>query len=146
MATWAYETTAVAAADPQRVWELWTDVAGWSLWHPGIASSGVDGPFVAGAVGHSRAPGGPPSPMRVVEVDPPHAFVTETMLRMACLRFDHELEPDGAGGTRLTHRVRMSGLATPFFQRVLGPRFAERMPAALRGLAALAADASVRAG
>ena len=140
MATWAYETTTVAAAEPQRIWELWTDVAGWSRWHPGIASAGLDGAFAPGAEGHSRAPGGPQSPLRIVAVDPPRAFVTETTLRLARLQFEHELDPDGAGGTQLTYRVRMTGPATPVFRRVLGPRFAARMPAALQGLAALARD------
>jgi uncharacterized protein YndB with AHSA1/START domain len=140
VATWTYETTTVAPAEARRIWELWTDVAGWSRWHPGIASAMLDGAFARGATGHIRAPAGPQSPLRVIAVDPPHSFVTETTLRFTRLEFDHELEPDGAGGTRLTHRVRMTGPATPFFRRVLGPRFAERMPAALQGLAALAAE------
>ena len=142
MGTWEYEATTTTAADPQRVWELWTDIPGWSRWHPGIAAASLDGPFATGATGQSRAPGGPPSPLRIAEIDAPRAFVSETTLRMARLRFDHEIEPDGAGGTRLTHRVHMTGPATPVFKRVLGPRFAKRLPAALEGLAALAGEPS----
>ena len=145
MATWEFETTLVAAADPRRIWELWTDVEGWSRWHPGIASATLEGAFASGVAGRSRAPGGPPSPLRVLDVDPPRAFHTETTLRFARLHFDHELEPDGAGATRLTYRVRMTGPATPVFRQVLGPRFAERMPAALVALAALAAGTPVPA-
>jgi len=139
MATWEFEATTTTAAGPQRLWELWTDVDGWSRWHPGIAAASIDGPFATGVTGTSRAPGGPPSTLRIVEVDAPRAFVSETTLRMARLRFDHEIAPDGAGGTRLTHRVRMTGPATPVFRRVLGPRFGKRLPAALEALAALAA-------
>ena len=145
MATWAYETTTVTAADPQRIWDLWTDIAGWPRWHPGIASASLGDVFAPGATGHSRAPGGPQSPLRVLEVDAPRAFVTETTLRFADLRFEHELAPDGAGGTRLTYRVHMTGPATPVFRRVLGERFAVRMPAALEALAALAAETPVSA-
>jgi uncharacterized protein YndB with AHSA1/START domain len=35
-------------ATPQAVWKIHTDINSWSQWQPGIASSKIDGPLIAG--------------------------------------------------------------------------------------------------
>ena len=136
---WEFETKITTEADPERVWATWTDVGGWPRWHPGIAQASLESPFAEGARGSSRAPGGPRSKLRIGSVEPGHRFVSETILPLTHLRFEHQIEPAEGGGTTITYGVEMSGAATPLFKRIIGPRFEQRMPEALRRLAELAA-------
>jgi uncharacterized protein YndB with AHSA1/START domain len=135
---WRFETDITTEADPERVWAIWTDVGGWPRWHPGIAQASLESPFAEGARGSSRAPGGPRSELRIGPVEPGRRFVSETILPLTRLRFEHQIEPAKGGGTTITYGVEMSGPATPLLQRVIGPRFEQRMPDALHGLAELA--------
>jgi uncharacterized protein YndB with AHSA1/START domain len=136
---WQFETNITTEADPEQVWAIWTDVGGWPRWHPGIAQASLETPFAEGATGSSRAPGGPRSKLRIGPVEPGRRFVSETILPLTRLRFEHRIEPGKDGGTTITYGVEMSGPATPLIKRVIGSRFEQRMPEALRGLAELAA-------
>jgi uncharacterized protein YndB with AHSA1/START domain len=137
---WRFETKFTTDADPERVWARWTDVGGWPRWHPGIVQASLEGPFAEGATGSSRAPGGPRSELRIGPVEPGRRFVSETTLPFTRLRFEHQIEPTEGGGTTITYGVEMSGPGTPLLKRIIGPRFEERMPEALRRLAELAAS------
>jgi uncharacterized protein YndB with AHSA1/START domain len=135
-----FETSITTDAEPERVWAIWTDVEGWPRWHPGIAQASLERQFAEGARGSSRAPGGPRSKLRIGPVEPGRTFISETILPLARLRFEHRIEPTGGGGTTMTYGVKMSGPATLLFGRIIGPRLEQRMPEALRGLAELAAS------
>ena len=135
---WEFDSSLVTPANRERVWELWTDISAWPEFNPGIRQASLEGPFGPGAVGSSRASGGPPSKLRVVTVEPGHMFVTETPLPLATLRFEHRIEPADDGRLMVTMGVRMTGPATPFFRRVIGPRLEASVPEALRNLSELA--------
>lgn len=57
------------------------------------------------------------------------------------LRFDQELADAGGGQLRITHRVRMTGPATPLMRHTVGPRLKRSIPAALAALVELATTA-----
>jgi uncharacterized protein YndB with AHSA1/START domain len=137
---WGFKTSTTTDAAPERVWAIWTDVGGWARWHPGIAQASLESQFAEGARGSSRAPGGPRSELRIGPVEPGRMFVSETLLPLARLRFEHRIEPAEGGGTTMTYGVEMSGPAMRLFKRIVGPRLEHRMPEALRGLAELAAS------
>jgi uncharacterized protein YndB with AHSA1/START domain len=137
---WEFETKLITEADPERLWATWTDVAGWPDWHPGIAQASLKSPFAEGARGTSRAPGGPRSELRIGPVEPGRKFVSETTILFTHLRFEHQIEPAEGGGATLSYGVEMSGPATPLLKRIIGRRFEQRMPEALRGLAEQAAS------
>lgn len=52
------------------------------------------------------------------------------------LRFEHELTDVEDGQLRITHRVRMTGAATPLLRRTVGARLERSIPAALEALVA----------
>jgi hypothetical protein len=91
-----------------------------------------------GATGTVRASGGPASKLKVLEADPERRFVTEASERLMRLRFEHELDDAGDGRLRITHRVQMTGLATPLMRRTVGPRLERSIPVALANLVELA--------
>jgi hypothetical protein len=91
-----------------------------------------------GATGAVRAEGGPMSTLTVLAIEPDRRLVTEASERLMRLRFEHELADVGGGQLRITHRVRMTGLATPLMRRTVGARLERSIPAALAALVELA--------
>jgi uncharacterized protein YndB with AHSA1/START domain len=132
--TWEFEHSVQAPASRERVWSLWTDVSGWPSWNPGVGRAELDGPVTEGATGTVRAVGGPTSTLKVLAVEPERRFVTETSERLMRLRFEQELADVEGGQLRITHRVRMTGPATPLMRRTVGPRLERSIPAALEAL------------
>jgi uncharacterized protein YndB with AHSA1/START domain len=135
---WEFEHSVQAPASRERVWALWTDVSGWPRWNPGVGHAELDGPLTEGATGTVRAVGGPTSTLKVVAIEPQRLFVTETSERLMRLRFEQELADVEGGKLRITHRVRMTGLATPLMRHTVGARLQRSMPAALAALVELA--------
>lgn len=136
---WHAEHTEITAASPEGVWRLWSDVATWPDWDHGVQRATLAGAFAAGASGRLKPRGGPSLPFTLTEVREPDGFVDETRLPFAVLRFEHRLAR-GDDGTLITHAVRITGPAAPLFARALGRGIARDLPAAVRRLAALAAE------
>src|SRR5262245_9698833 len=135
---WEFEHSVEAHVARARVWALWTDIERWPSWNPGVVRAELAGPAAKGATGTVRAAGGPASKLRVVALEPERRFVTEASERLMRLRFEHELEDAGDGLLRVTHRVEMTGLATPLMRRTVGPRLERSIPIALANLVELA--------
>jgi uncharacterized protein YndB with AHSA1/START domain len=131
---WDFEHSVEVHAPRERVWALWTDIAGWPSWNPGVARAELDGPLAEGATGTVRAAGGPTSTLKVLAVEPDRSFVTEASERFMRLRFEHEVADAEDGQLRLTQRVRMTGLATPLMRRTVGARLERSIPEALAAL------------
>jgi len=135
---WEFEHSVQAPASRERVWALLTDVSGWPSWNPGVGYAELDEPVSEGVTGTVRAVGGPTSTLKVLAIEPERRLVTETSERLMRLRFEHELTDVEDGQLRITHRVRMTGLATPLLRRTVGARLERSIPAALETLVALA--------
>ena len=134
---WEFEHSVQAPASRERVWALWTDVSGWPSWNPGVGYAELDGPVVGGAIGTVHATGGPTSTLKVLAIEPKRRFVTEASERFVHLRFEHELTDLADGQLLITHRVRMTGPATPLLRHTVGARLERSIPAALDSLVAL---------
>jgi uncharacterized protein YndB with AHSA1/START domain len=135
---WDFEHSTQAPASRERVWALWTDISGWPSWNPGVARAELDGPLAEGATGTVRAKGGPTSTLRVLAIEPERRFVTEASERFMRLRFEHELADVEGGQLRITHRVRMTGVATPLMRHTVGARLERSIPLAVAALVELA--------
>lgn len=135
---WEFEHSVRARTSRERVWALWTDVAGWPSWNPGVGRVELDVPVAEGATGTIRAVGGPTSTFRVITVQPEERLVTEASERLFLLRFEHELTDQQDGQLLLTQRVRMTGAATPLLRYTIGARLKRSIPAALHRVVELA--------
>ena len=138
---WEFEDSIETSATRERVWALYTDVPGWPSWNPGVGRAELDGPVVEGATGTVRGVAGPASKLKVLAVEPERRLVTQASERFMQLRFEQELSDGDGGRLRITHRVRMTGIATPLMKRTVGPRLERTIPAALAALVALATAA-----
>ena len=136
---WEFEHSVQApASSRERVWALWSDVSGWPSWNPGVGRAELDGPVTEGATGTVRAVGGPTSTLKVLAIEPERRFVTEASERLMRLRFELWLADAADGQLRITHRVRMTGPATPLMRHTVGARLKRSIPAALAALVELA--------
>ena len=132
---WEFEDSIDTPATRERVWALYTDLPGWPSWNPGVGRAELDGPVAEGATGTVRGVAGPSSKLKVLEVEPERRLVTQASERFMQLRFEQELSDGDDGWLRITHRVRMTGIATPLMKRTVGPRLERTIPAALASLA-----------
>lgn len=46
---WAKEYSVETGAQPEQIWQLWTDVAGWPAWNGDIERIELIGPFAVGS-------------------------------------------------------------------------------------------------
>jgi hypothetical protein len=69
---------------------------------------------------------------------PETRFVTEASQRLVRLRFEHELVDVDGEQVLITHRVWMTGPATPLLRHTVGGRLKRSIPVAVAALVELA--------
>src|SRR6516165_11574153 len=107
--TWEFERSVQARASREQVWSILTNVADWPRWNPGVGRVQLEEPVTVGAMGTIRAPGGPPSTLKILTIEPGRRLVTETSEPLFRLRFDQELADGDDGELLISYRVRMTG-------------------------------------
>ena len=89
---WSHDTHIDIAATPARVWQLWSDVAGWPRWNPGVARAALQGPFASGSTFEMQLPdGGPLLHSRLLDVRPNERFTDETAFEGVLVRVTHAI-------------------------------------------------------
>jgi hypothetical protein len=71
-------------------------------------------------------------------------YADQTDLGGVTLRFSHTLEPLAGGGTRVIHRLEVTGSAADQVGPELGPAITEDFPQAMEALLARAASMQAR--
>ena len=137
---WNTEASHVTTAHPGTVWRLWRNVPEWNAWDESLTSSSLDGDFVVGNNG-TLTPRGAPNALafQLLEVTPLQRFDNESHMPGTTLRFSHRLETTPQG-TRITHRVTITGEAWQRCVAMLGAAFERDLPRSLVSLARLAED------
>lgn len=87
-------------------WRFRTEVANWN---DPPATFVIDGPFAAGSLGRTLLPGQEPVHWLIREVRPGKSFVIEMELDRATLSFEWLFQELGAGRTKLTQRIVLTG-------------------------------------
>jgi Polyketide cyclase / dehydrase and lipid transport len=135
---WTTESTAVSSARPETIWALWSNVAKWQTWDDALTDSSLETDFAVGSQGTLTPKGAPQSfGFRLTEVTPLRSFSDITELPGATLTFDHLLEVT-ADGTRITHRIQISGDAWEGYAARMSEDFERELPHAVTKLARLA--------
>lgn len=117
----------------EKIWTIWSDVANWPQWDKEVEWAKLDGNFVKGATGTLKPKGGPASKFTVTECEKYKAFADVTPLPLTKLHFIHEMEAKN-GELVVTHTVKMTGLLTFLFSRVIGKNIAKGLPKAMKNL------------
>jgi hypothetical protein len=134
---WHAEHTLETTATPERVWALMQKVAAWPEWDAGLAWAELTGAFAAGAQGRVKSPSDGPRAFLLAAVDAPSGFTALTRFPLAEVRHIHHQERT-AIGTRLTHRVEISGPLSWYYVWSVGRKLREGLAPGLRRLARLA--------
>jgi uncharacterized protein YndB with AHSA1/START domain len=135
---WEYEYGVETGAGVAALWDRWSDVAGWPRWNAGIEKIEIDGPFAVGTTFTMTPPGDEPVTLRLVEVVPGERFTDEMDAGDFVVRTVHQLEPAGAGRTRVTYRTEITGPAAAEVGPELGPQITADFPDVLAALVAVA--------
>ena len=135
------EHSADTTAPPQAVWDVWADPTRRPLWHPRLEWARMEGPLVPGARGRWKPRGTRPVAVRVETATPTRRLVITGIhgLPVARGHYEHEVEPLPTGGSRITHRMSLSGpLARPLARLLGGMLAVSASPEAVRAVARLA--------
>lgn len=145
---WEYEHSIETAAGAAAIWRLYSDASTWQDWDFGIELMELDGPFQAGSTGRLTPRGRDVIPFTLVLVEENAVFIDETRIDDTLLTFIHRLEPGEDGGTKITHRVEISGPSADRAGPQIGPQITVGIPVTLANLAEIAAhdvaDAATR--
>ena len=128
-----FEEQIVIAAQPEKIFALYANVAAWSSWDPDVKTSSIEGSFSSGVSGSLQPSSGPKVRIKFTEVMSNRSFTVESKLPLCVLRFEHELTLLPSG-TNAKHRVTFQGLLSPFFGRVIGSQIRKALPNAMQAL------------
>lgn len=135
---WQVEQSVETTAQPEDVWRLWQDVAGWPEWNGDIERIELVGPFAAGSRIVMTPFGEEAVDLRISEAVEPERFVDEADLGDVIVRTDHRVERLGSGRTRVTYRMEITGPAADTLGPQLGPQISADFPQTLSALVARA--------
>ncbi len=100
----------------------------------------LQGPFQVGSQVTMKPKGQDPVASVIVEATENRVYADQTTLGEVTLRFSHTLEPLEGGGTKVTHRLEITGPAADQVGPELGPAITEDFPEAMDALLARAAS------
>jgi uncharacterized protein YndB with AHSA1/START domain len=139
---WTHEYTAETATSRHALWRILRDLDQWATWDTSMEWVRLQGPFQAGSQVTMKPKGQDPITSVIVEASENRRYADQTDLGEVTLRFSHTLEPLAGGGTRVTHRLEITGPAADQVGPELGPAITEDFPEAMDALLARAASAS----
>ncbi len=136
---WSIEGEANTHVAPDAVWQTWTNAENWPKFDPQIEWVNLR-PFTAGTSGTIKIKGQPrASGLTISQLDnTARTFEIDAPLPLARMRFEHRVDPQADGGSRLWQRTTILGPMAWFWSRVIGGPLRAGLPSRLVSLAGLA--------
>jgi hypothetical protein len=142
---WTTEHTATTDVEPGAIWTALRDL------HSGIplgeASDRFElhGPFAVGTEVSVTPQGQETMRSEIVELEEGRTYADRTSFGDLTLLFRHTLEPLSGGGTRVTHRLEISGPGADEVGPELGPEISADFPVTMNELLSAARARSASA-
>jgi Polyketide cyclase / dehydrase and lipid transport len=136
---WTHEHTADTALAPDAIWAVLADMDNWPRWDTSMESVTLRGPFATGTRVTMTPKGQDPIEPVIAAIVENEFYADETDLGDVTLRFSHALSALPDGGTRIVHRLEITGRKADEVGPRLGPAITEDFPDAMRALLAYAA-------
>ena len=137
---WVHEYTGETTASREAVWKVLRNIDEWASWDTSMDWVRLQGPFRVGSKVMMKPKGQDPITSVIVEAVENEAYADETQFGDVTLRFSHTLETLDNGGTRVIHRLEITGPAADQVGPELGPAITEDFPEAMEALLARAAS------
>lgn len=138
MWNWIIEASEEATVDPEKIWELWSDVSSWPKWDRDLLWASLEAPFAEGAVGKLKPKGWVVSSFLITKVRSLEGFSDETAMPLTRAIFHHKLTQLDNGKVRITHSAEVRGLLAPLLRLTLGKKLAVGLPEAVKRLIEMA--------
>lgn len=136
---WTHEHTAETALAPEAVWRVLKDIDSWPRWDTSMEEVTLEGPFAVGTRVTMKPTGQDPLASVITGITENERYADETDLGDVILRFSHTLAKLPDGGTRITHRLEITGPKAGELGPELGPAITADFPEAMAALLAYAA-------
>ncbi|GIG23449.1 hypothetical protein Cch01nite_41730 [Cellulomonas chitinilytica] len=132
---WTTEHTTETALTPATVWAALVDLHRGTLTYPGADVFELHGPFAVGTTLSVTPDGGPGTfESTIVDVVEERTYADETTFGDVTLLFRHTLAPLDDGGTRVTHRLEITGHGADTTGPELGPQISGDFPESMAAL------------
>lgn len=123
-----------AGITKQQVWDVWSDVNNWHLWDTDIEYARTTEPFRAGARFELKPRGGPRVHIEFLRVTPLEGYTDLTRFPLAQMYGIHDMA-ETKDGVRLTITMRIEGLLSFVWRKIVAEKIAAEVPAQLESLA-----------
>ncbi|MFE1593584.1 SRPBCC family protein [Nocardia sp. NPDC058705] len=135
--------TRTTDANPDVMWELWSNVPARTEWDRGLEYINVDGPFEAGTTGTVKVEGQDPVRYQIVDVTPKVNFTDRfESLLWTHTDWHHTIERRADGRYDVTWRLETKGPLSLISLPVLKNIFGEEVPTAVDEFVELAESRS----
>jgi uncharacterized protein YndB with AHSA1/START domain len=131
---WSHEHTVETAVPKALVWKALADVDNWTAWDTSMQEIKLTGPFAVGGTVAMTPVGQEPITSTIVEITEGTRYADETSFAGVTLRFSHTLTELPDGGTRVAHRLEITGADADQLGPQLGPEITADFPEAMDGL------------
>src|SRR5262245_45324133 len=122
---WEHEYTAETVSSPEAVWRVLRDLDQWATWDTSMEWVRLTGAFEVGSEVVMKPKGQDPITSVIVHATENELYADQTDLGEVTLRFSHTLVPLTRGGTRIIHRLEITGPAADEVGPELGPAITE---------------------
>jgi uncharacterized protein YndB with AHSA1/START domain len=139
---WEHELVRETDVTPEAIWSVLSDLDGWPRWDTSMEQVHLRGPFAEGTQVSMTPKGQDPIVSTIVAITEPEYYADRTEFGGVTLQFSHRLTRLANGGTRITHRLEITGDAAAELGPRLGPEITSDFPEAMDGLVACAAAQS----
>src|SRR5207247_7163561 len=119
MHMWSFEYRQETSAEPEAIWQLWSDPPQWPRWDEDLEEVSLEGSFEVGSKGVLRPKGMDGFGFELTRVEAGVGYTDLTPLPGALLRFDHDLVRED-GRLQIVQRVTMEGPAANEYFGELG--------------------------
>jgi hypothetical protein len=136
---WTHEHTAETALAPEAVWKVLKDIDNWARWDTSMETVKLEGPFAVGTRVTMTPTGQDPITSVITAITENELYADETDMGDVTLRFSHALTRLPGGGTRIAHRLEITGPKAGELAPELGPAITADFPEAMEALLAYAA-------
>ncbi len=134
---WYKKVTIETNATKEQIWKLWTNVENWNNWDNQVEFSKLNGKFEKGTYGILKPIKSPKSKFQLISVENLRAFTTRSYLPLTKMDFTHELN-EKKGKLYITHGVKITGVLTFLFSKIIGKKIIKELPDAMEQLSKMA--------
>ncbi len=134
---WYKKITIETKATREQIWKLWVNVENWRNWDSQVEFSKLNGKFEKGTYGVLKPIKSPKSKFELVSVENLSEFTTRSYLPLTKMDFIHELN-EKEGQLYITHGVKITGVLTFLFSRIIGEKIIRELPNVIETLSKMA--------